>query len=109
MPKRTPGGRVRKTTREKRRAAPVAAPPAEAAAGPALTARERAEATHPVRAQTAAPVARPSLLAGVRRQARPNAPNLAVDYTYVMSDLRRIGILAGAAFLILIALTFVIR
>ena len=31
------------------------------------------------------------------------------DYSYVMADLRRIGVLAGAAFVILIGLTFVIH
>lgn len=31
------------------------------------------------------------------------------DYSYVMADLRRIGVLAGAAFLILIGLTFVVH
>ncbi|MFN2120556.1 MAG: hypothetical protein ACK2T0_09210 [Anaerolineales bacterium] len=31
------------------------------------------------------------------------------DYTYVKRDLRRIGSLAGAFFVILVALTFVLR
>ena len=31
------------------------------------------------------------------------------DYSYVMTDLRRIGVLAGIAFLVLFALTFVIH
>jgi hypothetical protein len=31
------------------------------------------------------------------------------DYSYVMADLKRIGILAGAAFVILIGLTFVVH
>lgn len=31
------------------------------------------------------------------------------DYSYVIADLRRIGVLAGAAFVILIALTFLIH
>ena len=109
MPKRSPGGRVKRTQKEKRRVAtPVAARTPTAAAEP-LAPRERAEATQPARTAPATGTGRQSLLAGVRRPARSNAPSLVTDYAYVMSDLRRIGVLAGAAFVLLVALTFVIR
>jgi hypothetical protein len=36
-------------------------------------------------------------------------PTIITDYGYVAKDLRRIGILAGAAFAILIGLSFVIK
>jgi len=55
------------------------------------------------------PAGRPSILAGVKRPARPAGPTIITDYSYVKSDLRRIGILAGAAFAVLIGLSFVIR
>ncbi len=116
MPKRIPGGRVKKEGKGRHR---VAAPPATRAVGrPAATAGEPPRAQGPVAAAPSrAPVAPPSppsvprqsLLAGVRRPARPSAPTLVTDYAYVMADLRRIGILAARAFALLIALTFVIR
>jgi hypothetical protein len=34
---------------------------------------------------------------------------LIVDYSYVVSDLKRIGLLAGVAFAVLIGLTFVVH
>jgi hypothetical protein len=53
--------------------------------------------------------ARQSILAGVRRTARAAGPTIITDYSYVTKDLRRIGVLAGAAFAILIGLSFVVR
>jgi len=47
---------------------------------------------------------RPSTLASARRREEPVSP----DYSYVISDLRRIGILAGAFFLGMIMLYFVL-
>jgi hypothetical protein len=47
-----------------------------------------------------APVARASARGGTIRDE---------DYHYIYSDLRRIGLLAGSIFVVLIALTFVLR
>ena len=41
--------------------------------------------------------------------ASPRATEFNPDYTYVKRDLRRIGLLAGSFFVILIALSFVLR
>jgi hypothetical protein len=43
------------------------------------------------------------------RPARASSLPAITDYGYVFADLRRIGILAGAAFLVLIGLTFVVH
>ena len=111
MPKRTPGGRVKRSQAPKDRRRPAPAAERAPAEREPLTARERAEATHPARAPaaTSAAPARQSLLASVRRPGRQTGPTLVTDYAYVMADLRRIGILAAAAFAILVVLTFVIR
>jgi hypothetical protein len=37
------------------------------------------------------------------------APEFNPDYTYVVNDLKRIGMLAGAFFIVLIALSFIIK
>lgn len=102
MPRRTPSGRVRRSHKEKRRAAPPTPAKAVPAADttPSISTTARATSTT---------LGRPSLLANVRRPARPTGPALVTDYAYVVSDLRRIGVLAGVAFALLIALTFVIR
>ena len=39
----------------------------------------------------------------------PRATEFNPDYTYVRRDLRRIGVLAGAFFVILVALSFILR
>jgi hypothetical protein len=45
-----------------------------------------------------------------RRTATPaTAPEFNPDYTYVVNDLKRIGMLAGAFFIVLIALSFIIK
>jgi len=41
--------------------------------------------------------------------AAPRAAEFNPDYTYVRRDLRRIGVLAGAFFVILVALSFILR
>lgn len=43
------------------------------------------------------------------RAPRGSAPGLSTDYRYVISDLKRIAVLAGATFAVLFGLTFVIR
>src|SRR5215469_8588210 len=71
---------------------------------------ESPPAAEPAPLPRRAPLARPGL--GERRLPRPSRANslpMITDYRYVFADLRRIGILAAAAFLILIGLTFVIH
>lgn len=41
--------------------------------------------------------------------AAPRPTEFNPDYTYVRRDLRRIGVLAGAFFVILVALSFILR
>jgi hypothetical protein len=41
--------------------------------------------------------------------AAPRVAEFNPDYTYVRRDLRRIGVLAGAFFVILVALSFILR
>jgi hypothetical protein len=45
----------------------------------------------------------------VARPARASSLPAITDYGYVFADLRRIGILAAVAFLVLIGLTFVVH
>lgn len=104
MPKRMPGGRVKRTGNKDRRRGALPQP-AEHATSPAASRPAPLPTARP--AATAAP--RQSLLAGVRRPARSSAPPLTTDYSYVYSDLKRIGIVGGGAFALLVALTFVIR
>jgi hypothetical protein len=69
-----------------------------------------AEPRPPVRAGSLsrpAPAARPPSRLG--RSSRAASLPLITDYSYVMTDLRRIGVLALGAFIILGALTFVIH
>jgi hypothetical protein len=54
-------------------------------------------------ARSASPVAR------ISRPARSSSLAAITDYSYVTSDLRRIGLLAGVAFAVLIGLTFVLH
>ncbi len=59
-------------------------------------------------------IARPTVASAVqaarRAQARPSRATAALptDYSYVITDLKRIGVLAGAAVIILTALSFVL-
>ncbi|MBI2953451.1 MAG: hypothetical protein HYY30_03995 [Chloroflexi bacterium] len=43
------------------------------------------------------------------RQVRPQRHEIVTDYRYVVSDLKRIGVIAAVMFVIIIALSFVIR
>ncbi|MCL4541103.1 MAG: hypothetical protein M1396_01985 [Chloroflexi bacterium] len=43
------------------------------------------------------------------RSSRSGATGLTTDYRYVISDLKRIAVLAGATLIVLFGLTFVIR
>lgn len=103
MPKRTPSGRTKRTSREHRPAPRVAAslPPSEEP-----SAAPRREETAAAGVTTGV---RTSMLANVRRPARHAGPTIIADYGYVLTDLRRIAMLASAAVVILVALTFVIR
>jgi hypothetical protein len=56
------------------------------------------------------PAARPSFSERrTYRPARGSSLPMITDYRYVFADLRRIGLLAAGAFIILIILTFVIH
>jgi hypothetical protein len=70
---------------------PIAAPPPRAEFAPAATARPRLAASR------------------TYRPPRSSIAPLITDYRYVLTDLRRIGVLAGVAFAVLLALTFVIH
>ena len=61
-------------------------------------------------AAPAAPAAaRPAWSSGQRMAARSTGTIRSEDYRYIYSDLRRIGILAGSVFAILVVLSFVLR
>lgn len=65
----------------------------------------------PIERTAIRPAARPAPRA-VRPSSRPlrsRDPVMITDYGYVIEDLKRIGILAGAAIVSLLALTFVIH
>ncbi len=66
----------------------------------------------PQAAQPAGPAGAPASGAGAPA-ARPVSPRVPVtvtqDYSYVLQDLRRLGILAAATFAVLIALGLIIR
>jgi hypothetical protein len=94
----------KKTRKMKERASQrkihVPAAPAQPSAGAVESAPTRIAAP-------GAPVATPARTVTPARSGGP-AP-LTFDYTYVYRDLRRIAILAGSAFAILIILSFVIK
>ncbi len=58
--------------------------------------------------QSAAPVSS-SASPSFRRTITTSPAEFTPDYTYVVSDLRRIGMLAGTFFVILIVLSFIIK
>ena len=61
-------------------------------------------------AAPAAPAAaRPAWSSGQRTATRSTGTIRAEDYRYIYSDLRRIGILAGSVFAVLVVLSFVLR
>lgn len=105
MSKRTPGGRAKKAQKDRRRTFVPAQPPATEQEGAVPSSAP--ETRRPVVTTASRP--RESLLASVRRPARASAAGLSTDYRYVISDLRRIALVAAAAFAVLIGLTFVIR
>jgi hypothetical protein len=110
MPKRRPPGHLQRTGRRRRDRTPnVPPPPSERAVEPL--------GEEPTTAPVApAPVARPlrPTLRGTSpaaRLARTAQPLLDVEaeYRYVLGDLRQIGVLAVAAFIVLGILAVVIR
>jgi len=58
----------------------------------------------PTRAAMAKPAAQPSRSTGVQQA----AVNFREEYAYVLSDLRRVGMLAAAMFAVLIILSFLL-
>ncbi len=61
-------------------------------------------------AYVASPQALPrSVLAGTSARPSRAAPMLSTDYNYVTGDLRKIAVVAGSMFVIIAALSFVIR
>lgn len=65
-----------------------------------------------VRKVTAAPTAAATTTTHATVASRTQSANLPVfnpDYTYVIKDLRRIGVLAGSFITILIILSFILR
>ena len=80
-------------------------PPAYAASVPA------ASAAYPPAAPAGGRPLRPTLRRGVVGPTgrAPAPPTVEIDYRYVVHDLRQIGVLAAAGFVILIVLSFVVR
>ena len=118
MTKRIPGGRSGKEHKARRKVVPPAVKAQPAADEDKAALAAEIEAPSPVQARpvasrapaaSATQPARQSILASVRRPAKTPPLSVSTDYTYVLHDLRRIGILAGAGFAILAALTFIIR
>lgn len=107
MPKRLPGGKVKRGTKPARARVPQRRFPTAGAEAPA----DAAPAPSPVPPAARRPVApvRQSLLNTVRRPAAKSGPTLVTDYSYVLADLKRIGIVSAGALAILITLSFVIR
>ena len=109
MPKRLPSGKTKRNTKpararvSQRPIAPAAATPDEAAPASPPVSSPSSAARRP-----AAP-ARQSLLNTVRRPAAKPGPTLTTDYSYVISDLKRIGVVSAGVVVILIALSFVIH
>jgi hypothetical protein len=56
---------------------------------------------------SARPVAAPAATTSARAMSRTEG--ITADYTHIVSDLRRIGILAGAMLVVLIVLSFIIK
>ena len=87
--------------------------PIEERVAPGESTQRAASPTAPIVRTTPAPrVWRPVNRTNARpliRPLGPSGPTIITDYAYVMTDLRRIGILAAVAFVVLLALSFVIR
>jgi len=105
MPKRLPGGKVKRGTKPAR-ARTAQRPPAGSGA-PESPASSQSPASGPAR-RAPAPV-RQSLLSTVRRPAQKAGPALITDYSYVRADLKRIGVVSAGALVILVVLAFVIQ
>lgn len=105
--KRGTGGRAKRPVHARR--ASIVREPGESTAASQLPSGSPATSAAPTRPQSPNVAPRPSMLAGVRRTTRASGPALVTDYNYVISDLKRIGILAGGAMVLLIGLTFVVR
>ncbi len=115
MPKKVDGfpGRIRARSgggarpHRPARAGPKALP-RPAATIPIGTNASSVPAASPISSPSRAPT--PPRVAGTTvRPARASNLPLITDYHYVYDDLRRIGVLAGIAFAVLIGLTFVVR
>ncbi len=106
MPKRLPSGKTKRGTKPARARVPQRIT-SSAAQAPGETAPASSPATSPLR-RPAEPV-RQSLLSTVRRPAAKAGPTLVTDYSYVLSDLKRIGVVSAGALVILVALSFVVR
>jgi hypothetical protein len=107
MPKRLPGGKMKRGTKPARSRVPQGRPPGAGAADADVTSTELAAAHAPVRRPLAP--ARQSLLTTVRRPLQKSGPALATDYSYVMSDLKRIAVVSVGALVLLVVLSFVVR
>ena len=108
MPKRLPDGRIKRTARLAARRRVT-----EQQIDDALPAVQRDVAPaveRPVVTETR-PAPRPMPLRGtaLRAEARGVRSPINTDYRYVISDLKRIGVLAAAAFAVLGGLALVIR
>lgn len=100
-----PSGLVSRARRPVRQAPrPSAAVPIESEA-PVSTAAAR-PITNPSSGTVTRPVSSSSRLV---RPARASSLPAITDYGYVFADLRRIGLLAAVAFVVLIGLTFVVH
>lgn len=110
MPKRLPSGKTKRGTRPARARVPQTRPSAVSAEAPEVA--EPAPAPVPAPARRPAAPARQSLLNSVSTARRPGpkaGPTLITDYSYVTSDLKRIGIVSAGAVVILVVLAFVIH
>ena len=112
MPKRLPGGKVKRGSKQAR--AREARPITPASDVPAAAVEQSSPSSllrvsHPTQPRQAASPPRQSILNTVRRPPAKTGPALNTDYRYVFADLRRIGIVSTAALVVLVALSFVIR
>lgn len=69
----------------------------------------RKEKAAPTRTDTTSPVASSTPTTASSRQQSTSQPAFNPDYTYVIKDLRRIGLLVGTFVTILVILSFILR
>src|SRR5689334_13385582 len=86
---------------------PAPRPPATTAASESGLAERPNDTAAP--ALPAAKPARPLASSRLYRPARASGATMITDYRYVGQDLRRILVLAGTAFVVLLSLTFVVH